>query len=148
MSDATNNPYTGSIAIVLFIAAHIVNLKFGRGTRWAYVALGAGIAASFLFYASTWATWAADKVSGAIDGFAGVPAHIIMSVMCLLALLVTYADLKHDPDYNNAVIWALLIGPVAAHGSSGWVHLGGEILYGGLTIVVQDLVAQLLGRFA
>jgi hypothetical protein len=42
-------------------------------------------------------------------------------------------------------VWALLIGPIAAHGASGFVYDLGHILYGGMTVVVQGLVSQLLG---
>jgi len=145
--DATNNAATGPIAVVLFIAAHIINYKWGRGTKVAYVALVLGIFASFLIYASTWATWIADRITGGLSNFDAVPSHVIMSVVCVLAIVATVADIWNDPDYNNAAIWALLIGPIAAHGASGWVFGLAQVLYGGLTIVVQSLVAEAVGGF-
>jgi FtsH-binding integral membrane protein len=137
-ADAANNPYTGPIAIVLFIAAHFINYKWGQGTRWAYAALALGICASFLFYSSTWAAYASDM----LEGFLGT---VVMSVVCVLAIIATIADIWNDPDYNNAAVWALLIGPVAALGSGGWVYGIASVLYGGMTIVVQGLVSQVLG---
>jgi len=145
--DATNNPATGPIAVVLFIAAHIINYKWGRGTKAAYVALALGIFASFLIYASTWSTWIAARFTGLLSNFDAVPAPVVMSVICVLAIVATVADIWSDPDYNNAAIWALLIGPIAAHGASGWVFGLAQVLYGGLTIVVQGLVAEALGGF-
>ena len=145
MVDATNNPIAGSLAIVLFIAAHFVNYKWGQHTKVAYAALILGICGSLVLYASTWAMWASSRIAGFIDGFGGVPSHVAMGAVFGLAVFATIADIANDPEYNRAAIWALLIGPVFAHGTAGWVYVIGEVIYGGLTIVVQSVLTEVLG---
>lgn len=118
----------GFLAVVMFAWAFWLNKKL-KGRKSGLVALLVGLAGSMLLYrsplSSTIVTWADSTFLGSIAGmFAGwsgeaLPTSIVWSVVCIIGFVVTLVDLRYDHTYNPAAITALIVTPIAAHGSNG-----------------------------
>jgi hypothetical protein len=99
-----------------------------------------------MLYAAPWSIWLAERAAAIIGIFgASTPTHAIMSLLFVAAVVGTVIDLWVDNAYNPTAIWALIIAPVMARGSSGFVGNLAEGTYGGLSMSVLDAVKSFLG---
>lgn len=133
------------IALALFVLAWWLNRRL-EGNNWsAWVVIPIAIIASFMWYASAWSAGIA-RGGVALFGGMGAPATIIMSIICVAAIVGTIADLVIDSSYNVAAVWSLLIAPIAAHEAGGFVGVFvREGIYGGMTLWAWGALGGLLG---
>jgi hypothetical protein len=99
---------------------------------------------SFVFHASA---WSADMGAGTAQWMDdnNWPATLVMGVAFAVSMFVIVADLKEDPTVNGWAVTMLLIAPIAAHGTSGWI--GGIVNFGyeSLTALAVGLVTNATG---
>lgn len=132
------------LALLFFVGAWYFNRRL-EGLNWSpWIVLPTAIIGSLMWYASAWSANVGNGFMNVLDAI-GAPAVTIMSVICVLALVGTIADLIIDSSYNIAAVWALIIAPVAAHGAGGFV--GGFVrgMYGGITLGVWQGIVDVLG---
>lgn len=145
-----NNGAAGWLALIFFGAAWYLNHRL-EGNKWSpWIVLPVGVTASLMLYASTWAVWLAERFAAILEGVGGIfganmPTATVMGILCILAIVGTFADLIVDSTYNVAAVWALVIAPVMAHGASGGVGSFVEGAYGGLTIAALQAVGNIFG---
>lgn len=135
----------GVTALVLFIAAFIMN-KWGRERDWIPVVVMAfSVLGSFVFHASQWsqtigagmATWMNDN---------NWPATLVMGVAFGVSMSMVIADLKADPTVNGLAVTMLFIAPITAHGTSGWIGAIVNFGYESLTAIAVGLVTNMFGH--
>jgi hypothetical protein len=133
------------IAFALFLTAGLLNRRL-EGNNWSpWAVMPIAILGSLMWFASSWAAKASNGVEGLLTGM-GAPASALMSLLCVIALAGTVADLWLDPTYNVAAVWALIIAPVAAHGAGGFIgDFIREGLYGGTTLAAWQMLRDVLG---
>lgn len=132
------------LALLFFVAAALLNRRL-EGNNWSpWVVLPTAIVGSLMWYASAWSDKTAGGVSGVLN-MIGAPVTIVMSVICVIALVGTIADLIIDSTYNPAAVWALIIAPVAAHGAGGFVGEFVRGMYGGFTLGVWQGIGDIFG---
>lgn len=133
------------VALALFITAWLLNRRL-EGNNWSpWVVMPTAIIGSFMWYASAWSGKTADGAASLLNGM-GAPATIILSLVCVIALVGTIADLLIDSTYNVAAVWALIIAPVAAHGAGGFIGVFvREGIYGGFTLGAWQMLGDMLG---
>lgn len=132
------------LALIFFVAAWLVNRRL-EGNNWSpWIVLPTAIAGSLMWYASAWSAKAANGIENVIE-MLGAPVVIVMSVICVIALVGTIADLVIDTAYNVAAVWALIIAPVAAHGAGGFVGEFVRGLYGGMTLGIWQAIGDIFG---
>jgi hypothetical protein len=134
----------GITALILFAAAFILN-KWGRNREWIPpVVMVFSVLGSFVFHASA---WSADMGAGASQWMNdnNWPATLVMSVAFAVSMFVIVADLKEDPTVNGWAVTMLLIAPIAAHGTSGWIGSIVNFGYESLTALAVGLVTNATG---
>lgn len=141
----------GFLAICMFAFAFWLNKKL-KGRRAGLIALVVGLAGSMLLYrspmSSTIVAWADSTFLGSIAGtFSGwtgehLPTSIVWSILCIVGFVMTLVDLRYDHTYNPWAITALIITPIAAHGSGGGVITN---LIDGIHMFGAGLVAGIIG---
>jgi hypothetical protein len=132
------------LALLFFVAAWYLNRRL-EGNNWSpWLVLPTAIIGSLMWYASAWSAKTANGFESVLDAI-GAPTVAIMSVICVLALAGTVADLIIDSSYNVAAVWALIIAPVAGHGAGGFVGEFVRGMYGGITLGVWQGIGDVLG---
>jgi hypothetical protein len=132
------------LALIFFIAAWLVNRRL-EGNNWSpWIVLPTAIIGSLMWYASSWSAKTSNGVEDLI-GLFGAPVTTVMSIICVVALIGTVADLLIDTSYNIAAVWALIIAPVAAHGAGGFVGEFVRGFYGGVTLAVWQMIGDVFG---
>lgn len=132
------------LALVFFVAAWLVNRRL-EGNNWSpWIVLPTAIIGSLMWYASAFSAKTANGLESVI-GAIGAPETTIMSVICVIALVGTIADLIIDSAYNPAAVWALIIAPIAAHGAGGFVGEFVRGMYGGITLGVWQGIGDVFG---
>lgn len=132
------------LALIFFIMAWFLNRRL-EGNNWSpWVVLPTAIVGSLMWYASAWSAKTSNGFSSVVD-MLGAPVTITMSVICVIALVGTIADLIIDSSYNVGAVWALIIAPVAAHGAGGFVGDFVRGMYGGITLGVWQGIGDIFG---
>lgn len=132
------------LALLFFISAWYLNRRL-EGSNWSpWIVLPTAIIGSLMWYASAWSANVGSGFESVLNAI-GAPATAVMSVLCVLALAGTIADLLVDSSYNIAAVWALIIAPVAAHGAGGFVGDFVRGMYGGITLGVWQGIVNVLG---
>lgn len=132
------------LALLFFIFAALLNRRL-EGNSWSpWVVLPTAIVGSLMWYASAWSAKMSNGLGGVLD-MIGAPVMITMSVICVIALVGTVADLIIDSTYNVAAVWALIVAPVAAHGAGGFVGDFVRGMYGGVTLGVWQGIGDIFG---
>ncbi|MFC9941339.1 hypothetical protein [Nocardiopsis alba] len=100
-----------------------IRIKFWGGM----VPLLVGLAGSMLLYASPasqtilgWLdSWPVGPLTAWLGGLLGepLPTSVVYGVLCIAGAVVTVFDLWKDHTYNPLAITALVVTPIAAHGS-------------------------------
>lgn len=118
----------GFLAICMFAFAFWLNKKL-RHSKAGLIALVVGLAGSMLLYRSpmstTIVTWMNNTFIGSMASMFGgwtgepLPTSIVWSMVCIAGFVMTIVDLRYDHKYNPWAITALVITPIAAHGSGG-----------------------------
>lgn len=139
------------LALLFFAAAWYLNRRL-EGNRWSpYLVLPVAIIGSLMWYASTWSAtvcgWLGSFMTGvgSVFGSESVPVATIFGVVCILAVIGTFADLIIDSTYNVGAVWALIIAPVAAHGAAGGIGAFMHGAYGGITLGVVEMLSNVFG---
>lgn len=115
------------LSLCMFGAAFWLNKKL-KGKKWAgLLALLVGLAGSMLLYRSpasqTILGWSDELFVGPlaemVSGWMGEPLPLatVYGVVCIAGFAITVMDLFKDHTYNTMAIVALVITPVAAHGT-------------------------------
>lgn len=151
LESTLGNTAAGFVAVGLFVSAWIMNNLLG-GKKWsAFLVLPTALAASFLLYASTWSSTWMGWLEGILRGVGGMfgagdmPISFIASVACVVAIIAVAVDLSVDFKDNPAVVWALIIAPVAAHGAGGVIGSAADVFFSGMALGLIDAVKQLTG---
>lgn len=118
----------GFLAICMFGFAFWLNKKL-KGRKAGLIALLVGLAGSMLLYRSPMSATIVSWVDGTFMGnltsmFSGwsgeaLPTSIVWSILCIVGFVMTIVDLRYDHTYNPWAITALIVTPIAAHGSNG-----------------------------
>ncbi|RNL83573.1 hypothetical protein [Halostreptopolyspora alba] len=118
----------GFLALVCFGFAYWLDKKVRLKIWGGLLPLLVGVAASMLLYRSQLSITALDWASNIVDpftdwfgGLVGEPlgAPTVYGVACIIGAAITAVDLYKNHTYNPVAISALVITPVAAHGSAG-----------------------------
>lgn len=134
----------GITALILFIAAWMLN-RWMREQDWTPgVVMALAVTASFVFHASAWSMTIGAGASAWMNDN-GWPATLIMGIAFGVSMFVIIADLKADPSVNGWAVTMLLVAPIAAHGTSGWVGAIVNFGYEALTALVLGLVTNIFG---
>lgn len=132
------------IALALFITAGLLNRRL-EGNNWSpWIVLPIGIIASLMWYASAWSGKTSNGLEAVLNAI-GAPATGIISLIFVVAIAGTIADLVIDSTYNVAAVWALIVAPVAAHGAGGFVGEFARGTYGGITLGTWQMIGDVLG---
>lgn len=141
----------GFLAICMFAFAFWLNKKL-KGSRRGLIALLVGLAGSMLLYRSplstTIVTWMDNTFIGSLTsmfgGWAGepLPTSIVWSILCIVGFVMTIVDLRYDHTYNPWAITALVITPIAAHGSGGGIVTS---IIDGIHMFGAGIVAGIIG---
>ncbi|MFC7331388.1 hypothetical protein [Marinactinospora rubrisoli] len=118
----------GFFAICSFGAAYWLDKKLKMKFWGGMIPLVVGLAGSMLLYRSalsqTMVGWANSVVEPMANQFGSMigeplPMAAVYGVLCIGGAAVTVMDLLKDHRYNPLAITALIVTPVAAHGSAG-----------------------------
>lgn len=141
----------GFLAICMFGFAFWLNKKL-KGRRAGLIALFVGLAGSMLLYRSpmsaTIVVWAdatfLGSIAGTFGGWTGehLPTSIVWSILCIIGFVMTIVDLRYDHTYNPWAITALVITPIAAHGSGGGIVTS---IIDGIHMFGAGIVAGIIG---
>lgn len=135
----------GITALVLFIAAWILN-KWGREQEWIPVVVMAfSVLGSFVFHASAWSVSIGSGMSSWMNDN-NWPATLVMGVAFFVSMFMVIADLKADPTVNGLAVTMLFIAPITAHGTSGWIGAIVNFGYESLTALAVGLVTNMFGH--
>lgn len=117
----------GFVALALFVAAWLLNARFGE-KQWSvpWLVLPLGFIASLMLYLSPvsimTSNWLARLFSGIGNMFsADFPVQFFMTVLCVGAIGATIADISIDAEYNPVAVVALLVAPICAHNAGGFL---------------------------
>jgi hypothetical protein len=144
------NGAAGFIALVLFAMAWIVNEKANGRKAGAIIALVSALSGSFVLYASTWSeTWCGwlGSILTGIGGLFGaeVSVRFVLCATVVVSLLIIAADLGVNIKDNPWAIGALLVAPVATHGTAGIIGSMAHGFFGGMALAVIDAIKALTG---
>ena len=140
----------GWLSIAMFAAAWYLNKRLNGWSWSAWVVLPLALMGSMLLYASGWGLALSGLMSGALGWLGGLvgaplPVAMVMGIIAALALIATVVDLFKDHTYNRAAVLALIIAPVAAHGSTGAVGTIVHAIHGGGADLSVAAVSALFG---
>ncbi|RCV49753.1 hypothetical protein [Marinitenerispora sediminis] len=138
----------GFFAITAFGAAYWLDKKIRIKVWGGVIPLLVGLAGSMLLYRSAlsqtmvgWANSVVEPMASQFGSMIGepLPMAAVYGVLCIGGAAVTVMDLIKDHKYNPMAITALIITPVAAHGSAGgWlpgvidaIHMAGAAMVAG-----------------
>lgn len=141
-----NSVGTGLLSLLFFGAAWYLNSRL-EGSKWSpWVVIPTGVIASLMLYASSWSRTVAGWFENILNMFGdSVPTATIMGVLCVLAIVGTFADLIIDSTYNVAAVWALVLAPIMAHGAAGGVGAFVDGAYSGMTLGVLQALGDIFG---
>ena len=141
----------GFLALCMFLLASYLTKKL-RHTKKGLIALVVGLAGSMLLYRSGASTaavqWANSTFMGPLAGTFGgwtgehLPTSIVWSILCIVGFVMTIVDLRYDHTYNPWAITALIITPIAAHGSGGGIVTS---IIDGIHMFGAGIVAGIIG---
>lgn len=138
------------IALGLFVWAWAWNNHMRESTLTGWTCVIIATLGSVVLYASAPAIWAADTASALVNSAgrmlgAGNIAWFVMMLLCIIAFGMTVHDLWSEPEHNPRAITALVVAPIAAHGTLGSFHTFMEVIYGGLSLGTLEGIRQLGG---
>ena len=138
------------VSLGLFILAWAWNNHMRSSKFVGYLCVGIAVTGSVILYASAPAMWLADKVSTIVNGIggaigAGSIAWLVMMLLCMGTFVLTVVDLLSEPEHNPRAVTCMVVAPIAAHGTLGWMHSTMEVIYGGLSLGTLQALQQFGG---
>lgn len=151
VSDSNGLATAGFIAIALFVAAWLLNMRFGE-KQWSvpWAVLPIGFIASLMLYLSPVSIKASSWLVGLFNGIgnmfgADFPVQFFMTVLCVGAIVATIADISIDAEYNPVAVAALMIAPICAHNAGGLLGNLVDNGYRALSVGMYALVLNIGG---
>jgi hypothetical protein len=140
----------GVVAAGLFAIAWFWNDRMQDSKLVGWVCVTMAVLGSVVLYASAIAMWLSEKAVSLLNGVGGMfnmgnIAPWTLGFVCLAAFGVTVYDLLHEPEHNPGAVAALVVAPVASHGTSGFLHQSMEVVYGGLSLGTLDGLQRFFG---
>jgi hypothetical protein len=138
----------GFLAVCLFVLAKWLDKKLTMKLWGGLIPLLIGLGGSMLLYASAlsqtivgWTNAVVGPLAEQIGSWIGepLPMTVVYGVACIGGAVVTVIDLWKDHTYNPKATTALIITPIAAHGSGSGVipmlidqiHMAGAAMVSG-----------------
>lgn len=140
----------GVVAAGLFAIAWFWNDRMQDSKVVGWVCVTMAVLGSIVLYASALAMWLAEKAVSLLNGVGGMfttgdVAPWVLGFVCLAAFGVTVYDLLNEPEHNPQAVAAMIAAPIAAHGTSGFLHQTMEVVYGGLSLGTLDGLQRFFG---
>lgn len=138
------------VAIGLFMVAWFWNSRMQDSKIVGYLCVTIAVLGSIVLYASALAMWLAKHAVSAFNGFGGMigvgdMAPWALGFMCIAAFGITVYDLLNEPEHNPGAVAAMVVAPIAAHGTLGVLHKTMEVVYGGLSLGTLDALQRFFG---
>jgi len=127
------------VSLALFTWAWAWNNHMQDSKLVGYVCVTIAALGSVVLYASEAAMklagYAVTLLNGIGEGIGvGAAAPVVLGIVCIATFGLTVYDLWHNPEHNPGAVTALVIAPIAAHGTLGPMHTTMEVIYGGLSL--------------
>lgn len=140
----------GVVAAGLFAVAWFWNDRMQSSKIVGYVCVTIAVLGSIVLYASAIAMWLAEQAVSLFNGFGGMigvgdMAPWALGFMCIAAFGITVYDLLNEPEHNPGAVAAMVVAPIAAHGTEGTLHTVMEVIYGGLSLGTLDALQRFFG---
>lgn len=140
----------GVVALGLFTIAWFWNDRMQDSKAVGWVCVTMAVLGSIVLYASAIAMWLSEKAVSLVNSVGemfGVNnvAPWVLGFVCLAAFGVTVYDLLNEPEHNPGAVAAMVVAPIAAHGTSGFLHQTMEVVYGGLSLGTLDGLQRFFG---
>ena len=138
------------VALGLFMVAWFWNSRMQDSKIVGYVCVTIAVLGSIVLYASALAMWLAEKAVSLFNGIGGMfgadnTAPWALGFMCIAAFGITVYDLLNEPEHNPGAVAAMVVAPIAAHGTLGVLHKAMEVVYGGLSLGTLEALRQFFG---
>lgn len=138
------------VALGLFAVAWFWNNRMQDSKIVGYVCVTMAVLGSIVLYASALAMWLSDQAVSLFNGIGdmigvGAIAPWVLGFMCIGAFGVTVYDLLNEPEHNPGAVAAMVVAPIAAHGTLGVLHKTMEVVYGGLSLGTLDALQRFFG---
>lgn len=138
------------VAIGLFMVAWFWNSRMQDSKIVGYVCVTIAVLGSVVLYASAFAMWLAEQAVSLFNGFGGMigvgdMAPWALGFMCIAAFGITVYDLLNEPEHNPGAVAAMVVAPIAAHGTLGVLHKTMEVVYGGLSLGTLEALQRFFG---
>lgn len=138
------------VSIGLFMVAWFWNSRMQDSKLVGYVCVTIAVLGSIVLYASALAMWLAEQAVSLFDSVgawfgAGELAPWALGFMCIAAFGITVYDLLNEPEHNPGAVAAMVVAPIAAHGTEGTLHTVMEVVYGGLSLGTLDALQRFFG---
>jgi hypothetical protein len=140
----------GVVALALFMVAWFWNNHMQSSRIVGYLCVTIAVMGSVVLYASAAAMWLAGAATSLVNGVgdmfgAGNVSVWVLGFVCIAAFVVTVYDIIKEPEHNPGAVTAMVIAPIAAHGTAGVVHNAMEVVYGGLSLGTLDALQRFFG---
>ncbi len=140
----------GVVALGLFMVAWYWNNRMQDSKIVGYVCVTMAVLGSVVLYASAIAMWLSEKAVSLLNGIGGMlgvgdVAPWVLGFVCVGAFGITVYDLLNDPEHNPQAVAAMVVAPIAAHGTRGFLHQTMEVVYGGLSLGTLDGLQRFFG---
>ena len=138
------------VALGLFMVAWFWNSRMQDSKIVGYVCVTIAVLGSIVLYASALAMWLAEQAVSLFNGVGDMigladMAPWALGFMCIGAFGITVYDLLNEPEHNPGAVAAMVVAPIAAHGTLGVLHKTMEVVYGGLSLGTLDAMQRFFG---
>ena len=138
------------VALGLFGVAWFWNSRMQDSKIVGYVCVTIAVLGSIVLYASALAMWLAEQAVSLFNGVGDMigladMAPWALGFMCIGAFGITVYDLLNEPEHNPGAVAAMVVAPIAAHGTLGVLHKTMEVVYGGLSLGTLDAMQRFFG---
>jgi len=150
MSQMFGSALAAVVALGLFTVAGFWNSRMQDSKIVGYLCVTIAALGSIVLYASSLAIWLAARAVvlfnglGSWFGINGL-APWVLGFVCIAAFVITVYDLLYEPEHNPHAVAAMVIAPIAAHGTLGVLHKAMEVFYGGLSLGTLDALQRFFG---
>ena len=138
------------VALGLFGVAWFWNSRMQDSKIVGYVCVTIAVLGSIVLYASALAMWLAEQAVSLFNGVGDMigladMAPWALGFMCIGAFGITVYDLLNEPEHNPGAVAAMVVAPIAAHGTLGVLHKTMEVVYGGLSLGTLEALQRFFG---
>jgi hypothetical protein len=140
----------GVVSAGLFAVAWFWNDRMQSSKIVGWVCVTIAVLGSVVLYASAIAMWLSEQAVSLFNGVGGMvgvgnAAPWVLGFVCIAAFGVTVYDLLNEPEHNPGAVAAMIVAPIAAHGTNGVLHGAMEVVYGGLSLGTLDALQRFFG---